>query len=61
MCLFFKLHALLDLSSKLEYFVSENTIREKIIKYYFENIVLLCEDVKTLILAINFGNVVGHI
>lgn len=58
---FFKLHGFLDLSFKLEYFVSDNTIREKIIKYDFDNIVLLHEDVKTLILTINFSNVVGHI
>lgn len=41
--------------------MSDNTIREKIIKYDFENIVLLHDDVKTLILTINFSNVVGCI
>jgi len=61
MCLFLKFHPLLDLSFKLEPFVSDNTLREKIIKYDLENIVLLHHDVKTLIPTINFSNAVGCI
>lgn len=41
--------------------MSDNTVGEKIIKYNFENIVLLHNEMKMLILTINFSNVVGCI
>lgn len=52
------LQPLLDLFFKMESLVLITPSGKKIIKYVFENIVPLYSDVKTLILTINFSNVV---